>query len=152
MPGRKSGDPMTLRSDRTCRLIAVVLVSLAPSVASGTKYDTRPRLARILANSATFVVQNGWNSVAVYRIGDGKLLHKFPANGRVNKFDVTADERFLVVACADGTVAVWDLSAGDRLWRKNSRDTGLEYAYDVSFAWDGKSFIVCNDRDFASIF
>jgi hypothetical protein len=121
-------------------------------VAHGTKYDTRDRPAFLLPRSKQFVVQDAWDSVATYGIKDGEVVHKFPARERVNKFDVTADEEFLVIACADGSVGVWELETGNRRWWKGQRATGLNYIYDVSFARDGKSLVLSSEAGYAAIY
>jgi hypothetical protein len=87
----------------------------------------------------------------MYGIGDGKLIHRFPAGSRVHKFDVSEDEKFLIVAC-DRAIGAWDLISGLQLWSKGPNEAGIEPSYDISLAWNGKSFVVCNERDFALVY
>jgi hypothetical protein len=119
--------------------------------AVGTTIDRSPRPALLLKGGARFLAQDGWDSVALYDAAGGQALRRFPAGARVNKIDLTADETSLLIACADGSLGVWDVATGEIVWRKGPADTGLGYAYDASFAHDGKSFVVCNSRDFALI-
>lgn len=79
------------------------------------------------------------------------VVHRFPAPGWVNEIAVTADETRLLIACSDGSLAVWEIETGKRLWEQNPKQTGLGYVYDASFAHDGMSCIVCNHRDHALI-
>jgi WD40 repeat protein len=119
--------------------------------AFGTTLDRSPPPALLLKGAARFLVQDGWDSVALYDAANGQALRRFPAGARVNKIDLTADEKFLLIACADGGLSVWDVMSGENVWRKRPAGTGLDYVYDASFAYDGKSFVVCNSQDFALV-
>jgi len=104
--------------------------------------DMRPRPTILLRNSNRVIAQNGWNSAALYRVDDGQFLHAFPAKERVEKIAVTPDEESLLIACADGSVSLWSVETGEKLWHKTPSQTGLGFIHDASFAQNGKSFIV----------
>ena len=119
--------------------------------ALGTTIDMRPRPAILLKGAGKFLAQDSSDSVALYDAGNGQALHRFPASARVNEFDLTTDEKFLLIACADGGLGLWDIDTGGNVWRKTPQQTRLGSAYDPCFAQDGKSFAVCGYRDFAVI-
>jgi WD40 repeat protein len=66
--------------------------------------------------------------------------------------EATADERFLLVACANGEIGVWNIGTGDKLWWHTPSQSGLGYIYDASFSWDCRTLVACNDSDFAVVF
>ena len=117
----------------------------------GTTIDMRPRPAILLKGAGRFLAQDSSDSLALYDASNGQALRRFPAGAHVNEFDLTTDERFLLIACADGRLSLWDVASGENVWRMTSRQTGLDFIYDASFASDGKSFVVCNYRDFCVI-
>jgi WD40 repeat protein len=141
---------MSLNRTPRCWTAALLLAAFCAQ-ARGTTYDRTPRPALLLQHAEAFIAQDGWDSVALYRLKDGAKLFQFPAGRRVNEIDVTSDDRFLLVACADGSLGLWDLNTGGRVWWKESAQTGLGYVYDVSFAHDGRSFVASNERDFAVV-
>jgi hypothetical protein len=134
----------------TAALFAVLVLCLNGERTEGTKPKMEPKPALLLARSKQVVVFDSMISLAAYGVTDGKRLHRFQAGGRIQKFDVSADERFLV-CCGEGLVALWDLQRGQRLWQRRPRMPDLIDIYDVSFAWDGLSFIV-SSRGFAVVY
>ena len=128
-------------------MLALVALWSVPGVASALSIDMSPRRPVLLADGTRFVAQDGWNSLALYRAADAAVIYQFPAPGWVNRVAVSADERWLLIACSDASLAVWDLGTGNRVWEQSRRQTGLEYVYDASFAHDGESCVVCGRGD-----
>jgi hypothetical protein len=89
--------------------------------------------------------------VALYDATNGQLIYRFPAGARVEGIDLTSDEKYLLIACTDGRLNVWDIETGENVWQRTPRQTRLGYASTPCFALDGKSFVVRGDRDFAVI-
>lgn len=138
---------------RAFRLVFLASVAwcCGSGIAFGTTYVVTPKPVMLLKDSKRFIAQDGWNSVALYRIGDATAIHRFPAPERVQQIAVTPDEKRLLVACSDGSVAVWDVETGKRLWEQTGKQTGLGY-YHASLAHDGESCIVCDGTDQAIVF
>jgi len=120
-------------------------------VAQATTIDQSPRPTILFGKSGRFIVQDAWNSVALYRAADGKRLRKFGAKQRINVFDVTADEGALLVGYRDGSLGLWDINTGKNLRWQDPAQTGLKYVSDACFAHDGRSFVVCDHQDIALI-
>src|SRR5262249_12982875 len=87
--------------------------------------------------------QDGWNSLALYRIADGSVVYCFPAPAEVHgAVAVSPDEKHLLVACSDGSLLLWRIETGERAWLKGPGETGLKSIQDVSFAGNGERFAV----------
>ena len=77
------------RATPRCRGFGIVVLAAAgwlvgAGAALGTSYDTSPRPVVLLADAARFVAQDGWDSVALYRVGGAAPVRRFPAPGGVN--------------------------------------------------------------------
>jgi hypothetical protein len=131
------------------RLTALALLCLAPQAVLGTSPDIRPRPARLLQGCRTFITQDAWNSMALFDVKDGRVIHRFPSEGWVRQIAVTADEKLLLVAADDGRLDLWDLNTGERRWQKQ---LGFGYLYDISFSGDGLSFSAGGDLGTAGVF
>jgi len=135
------------------RYAALALITCLPGeIAEAKTIDQSPCPTILLTKSRQFIVQDAWNSVALYSINDGEPIRRFPAGARVNKVEATTDEERLLVACDNGEIGVWKIATGDKLWWHTSSRSGLGYIHGASFSWDGKSLVACNRRDFAVIF
>jgi WD40 repeat protein len=132
--------------------LAFVLALIAPATATATKENTSPRTTIILESSGRFLAQDSWKGVALYKISDLSLIRSFRAKESVCTFDVTRDEAVVLLGCGDGSLAAWELTSGKLLWEFSPAKSGLRYVYDVCFAADGKSVIVCDLQDQALIF
>jgi hypothetical protein len=138
---------MKVRPALTAALLALLVLCVQGERAEGTKIDDRPRPAVLVGKAGLVVALKAEDCLAAYTLKGGTPLQEFQAGGPVQEFDVSADGRFL--ACSgSGYVAVWDLQAGRRLWQLGPARTGLKFAYDLSFARDGRSFVV---TDYAGI-
>jgi hypothetical protein len=133
-------------------LIALVVCGSFQSPASGTTYDTRPRESILLEDSARFVAQDGMDSVALYQVADGSVVHRFPAPAYVKRIALSPDEKHLLVACKDGSLVLWRVATGERLWQKNPGESGVRYVWDASFSVSGERFVVCDYQDRAVVF
>jgi hypothetical protein len=116
-------------------------------IAFGETIDRSPRKAILLNDSKRFIVQDAWNCVALYQLGEVMPIHRFPTPGWVENLAVTSDEKRLLVACSNGSLGVWEVETGTRVWEQ----TGLGYIFDVSFAHNGESCIVCDAKGNAII-
>src|SRR5437016_3404765 len=58
--------------------LALASCCVFAGAAHGTRFATNPRRSILLEKSAAFVVVDAWNSVTMYRLKDGKAIHKFP--------------------------------------------------------------------------
>lgn len=128
-----------------------MLSLLVAPPATGTTYDRSPRPTVLLAGSSRFVAQDSWDGVALYRLSDRSLVHRFRVPAGVCTFAVTPDEKVLLLAGADGSLAAWDLATAATRWSLSPSRSGLSYVDDVCFAGDGRSVIVCNSQDEAFI-
>jgi hypothetical protein len=133
-------------------LLATAVTLLSAPTATGTTYDRRPRPTAVLAVSGQFIAQDASDGVALYRLGDTSLVRRFRARAAVYKFAVTADEKVLLMACDDGSLAAREVATGRALWDLSRSRSGLSFVYDVCFARDGRSVIVCGANDRALIF
>jgi hypothetical protein len=138
--------------NRTSGWFALFLAGVAPAGIQANTYKPIPRSAVLLPRSERFIALDAWNSAALYEIGDGQVVYRFPAKERIDHFAATADESRLLVACGDGSLGLWNLETGANVWWQTSKISGLRDPHDASFARDGKSCIVCNERDNAVIF
>jgi WD40 repeat protein len=104
----------------------------------------------LLGKSGKILVQKRGDTLATCSLQDGKLIHTFRMHRGFSQYDVSADERWLV-GCNSGDVRVWNLQTGQQLWHQDQGQSSIGWSCDVSFSWDGLSFVVCGNRDlFAS--
>lgn len=99
---------------------------------------------------------------AAYSVTDGRLVNEFPVSSATAAMSVTADERFLAVGCIDGTVSVWRIASGNRVWvetvikqpakRPRMRGRARKRVWDVSFAGNGRSLVVAAGTDGAVVY
>jgi hypothetical protein len=111
-----------------------------------------PRPAALLTKSGGFIAQNAPNSVALYRVADGRLLHSFAVGGAITQIDVTADEELLLITCDDGSLSVWTIATGVRRWQHGRSQSGLSYIYDGAFAGNGKSLVACDSAGKVAVY
>ncbi len=130
--------PAMVRS-RVRWLLAQLLALALPLAARGTSIDTSPVQARLLSDSTRFITQDSPNSLALYRVSDGQLLQRFPVSEFVNDFDVTSDERLLVVTYGNGGIGAWSVATDAEAWWRSAWVSGLGYTYDVSLSQNGKT-------------
>jgi hypothetical protein len=141
-------------STRCCASIFLALLVLfwpMNMLLSATNYDHNPRSAVLCKDADRFIVQDGWDSVAMYRASDRSTVHRFFGGSEITEIAVSDDEKLLLLACADGCLSMWEIETGRRAWAQSSTESGLGYVYGTSFAHDGQSCIVCNERDEAVI-
>src|SRR5262245_30490850 len=93
-------------------LLAVALTLLAAPAAPGKQFDTSPRPTLVLPLSGQFLAQDAMNGVALYRLTDRGLVHRFRAGGEVRMFVVTSDEKILLIGCWNGSLSARDLTTG----------------------------------------
>jgi WD40 repeat protein len=135
----------------TAALLALLVLCVQGERAEGTKIDVRPRPALLVGQAGLLVALKADDCLAAYSLEDGTLAHEFQAGDWVQAFDVSADGRFL--ACSgSGHVSAWDLRSGSRLWQLGPPRSGLHSAEDVSFAWDGRSFVVSDYPGHAAVY
>lgn len=132
-------------------LLTLLLSCFLNAYVQGETVDKGPRPALLLGKTEHFVVQDAWNSVALYKRDDTNPVRRFLATAQINKLDVTSDEQLMLILC-EREVAVWNIQTGENVWRKTSSESGLGYIYDGCFAHDGKSLVVCNEATFAVVF
>jgi hypothetical protein len=126
------------------RLVALILLLIAVTPnAMGTSIDMTPRPALLLRGDR-FLAQDSWDCVALYE-STGQLLRRFPVGAPVQQFDLTTDEKFLLVGCRDGSLSLWDTTTGAAVWRRTH-----DYLFDLSFSQNGERFVVCRG-EFASV-
>lgn len=130
-------------------LLASVVCCVVIDDARGTTYDQRPRPA-VLFSDGQFVAQEAINTVTLHG-ATGTPVNKFVAAGDISHLAVTPDERYLALAGA-GFVMAADLQSGKTMWSKVGAQSGLSHVYDVSFAWDGRTFVVSNVDGFVQIY
>jgi hypothetical protein len=106
----------------------------------------------LLENGDHFIAQNAWNSLALYRVADGSLIHAFPAPTRIGPIALSLDEQHLLVTCTDGSLLLWHVATGERIWFQKPRATDIKYPYDASFAGNGGRFVVCDEQDKVVVF
>lgn len=133
----------TFRGTLLCGLLAVLVRAAAPAVAFATTYDFSPRQAILFADGTKFIAQDGWNSAALYRTADGAAIHRFPAPNRVNCIAISPDEKRLLVACSDGSLLLWNVESGERVWQKEPVATGLKYIWGATFSGNGERIMAC---------
>jgi WD40 repeat protein len=127
---------------------ALVCLLLATS-AFGTKVSVAPRPSLWLTTGA-FLALDDEDSVTLYD-QKGTTLRRFGASF-ISAIAVTSDEKFLLLACYDGQLKLFDIHTGATIWTKRPLDTGLRFVHDASFAWDGRSLIVCDEEGQAFIY
>ena len=132
-------------------LLALLVYCCGRSSALANSPDQRPRTAILLNDSQRFIAQDAWNSTALYRVGDGTMIYRFVAPTWINEIAITPDEKFLLLACNDGSLSLWEIDTGQRVWKQSASQSGLKYAYDANFAYNGKSCVVCDSVDKAVI-
>src|SRR5262249_53473986 len=88
--------------------LALLVGGVVPAVAAGTSIITRPRVTIVLEDGKRFIAQDGWTSLALYRIADGSVVYCSPAPAEVHgAVAVSPDEKHLLVACSDGSLLLW---------------------------------------------
>jgi WD40 repeat protein len=127
---------------RQLSLVVCVLILLALGHPAQAMIDISPRIALLMRNSPRFLALDAWNSVTLYSAKDGKPIHKFPSKAAVEAITLTPDEESLLVASGDACLTLWSVETGQQLWHKTPAQTGLGCTYDLSFAHNGKTFIV----------
>ena len=136
-------------------LFALVLSCSAPAVTFARSVDTTPRHAILCADGERFVAEDEGSGLALYRITDGTILRRFAirgtVHGRVKNLVLSPDEKRLLVACADGSLVLWNTETGERVWQKEPDATGLAKAMEVwfprsaNFAANGERFAYPTD-------
>ena len=111
--------------------------------------DGRPRPCAIMSRSQRIVAQDAWNSMAVYEISDGALVHRFGSGGWVRRFAITQDDRYALLCSASGELHLWDVEAGERLWHQLA---GLGSLHDASFSGNGEFIIAGGDLCTVGVF
>jgi WD40 repeat protein len=131
-------------------VLVLLLVCCSAGTALGITYDKTPRQTILLSDSTRFIAEDGWNSMALYRVSDASLMQRFKALSQIAKVAITSDEKFLLIACENGSLSVWEVDTGQRVWQQSRSESGLTSVYDASFAANGESCIVCDVRDQAA--
>lgn len=129
--------------------LSVLLVLAITTPALGTTISTVPRPAYLLA-SGKFIAQDSPKSVCVYD-SNGTTAARFTSAG-VTTIASSADEKYLLIGCDDGSVTASDLKTGCSLWSRSRAETLLRYIYDVSFSQDGRFCVICGASDRAIVF
>jgi len=134
---------MWRRTALLCLLLATPALGLSVSLAP------RPSL---WLTTGEFLALDAQDSLTLYD-QKGTTIRRFAGVGNfVQAIAATSDERFLLLAGYDGRLSLFDLRTGAQLWTKTPKDTALGWIHDASFAWDGRSLVVCNDRGEAIIY
>ncbi len=121
------------------------------STALANSPDQSPRTAILLNDSKRFIARDAWNSTALYRVADGIMIRRFVAPTWINNIAITSDEKFVLLVCNDGRLSLWDIETGQQVWEQSASRSGLQYAYDATFAQNGESCVVCDSVDKAVI-
>jgi hypothetical protein len=132
-------------------MTALALLWSGTGSACGTTYDTNPGWTFLFSDAKRFIAQDAWNSMAVYRVEDGAVVFRFKASDQICTAAISPDETLLLLGCEDAALTLWDIETGQQVWTLSGQQTGLRYVYDASFAQNGKSLIVCDERDQALI-
>ncbi|MFO0797251.1 MAG: WD40 repeat domain-containing protein [Gemmataceae bacterium] len=140
------------RSTTKVVVLASFVCALTPVVASATTYSFEPHQTILLSDATTFIAHDAWNSVALYRIADGSVVHRFPGTARIGPMALSPDERHLLVSGKDGSLMLWRLADGERVWELSARDGGQGYVWDVGFAGNGERCAVCAGSDTVVVF
>jgi hypothetical protein len=74
-------------------------------------------------------------------------IRRFRAHASIVSFAVTPDESILVLAGCDGSLEAYEISTGATSWNLPPAKSGLQYIYDISFAFDGSSLTACDYQD-----
>ncbi len=133
-------------------LLVIGLTLTGVGTASGDSIDTSFRETVLLPISKQFIAPEHPNGLALYRLSDLSLVHRFRAPAPVGKFAVTSDESLLLLACDDGTVSCYGVATGESCWALSPSQSGLGCAHDICPAHDGKSVVVCDREGRAAIF
>jgi WD40 repeat protein len=123
----------------------------SPGIGSATP-NQRHRTTIVFNDSKRFVAQDSWDSVALYRVSDATVIHRFVGSHFVNLFATTPDEKSLLVVCRGGILSLWNVETGKLVWQQSGWASGLDHVYDASFANNGDSFIVGDYKGQAIIF
>jgi hypothetical protein len=132
--------------------MALLVACFSTGTALGITYDKTPRPTILLSDFMRFIAEDGWNSMALYRVGDALLMQRFKALSQIEMVAITSDDKFLLIACEDGSLSLWEVDTGHRVWQQSRSESGLSSVYDASFADNGESCVVCDVRDQALIF
>src|ERR1700722_8160128 len=89
--------------------------------------------------------------MALYRVRDATVIHRFPANRGITDIALTTDETLFLIACDDGTLSLWEVESGKRLWQQSRSQSGLRVIFDSTFALNDESCIVACDQGQAII-
>jgi WD40 repeat protein len=130
-------------------ILALSVYSCGRNTALATSISRSPKTAILLNDSKRFIAQDAWNSTALYRVGDGTMIHRFVAPDWIEGIAISPDETFLLLASFGGKISLWKTDTGEQVWASQS---GLESVHSPSFARNGESCIVCGTRDEARIF
>src|SRR5262245_43017055 len=97
---RTSPMPACRRTTLVLLLLGVLLL-LPQHLALGTTLRRQPVPAALLQRSKQFLAYESDTTLALYRLRDGSVIRRFSAPARVTRFDVTADDKRLVLGSED---------------------------------------------------
>jgi WD40 repeat protein len=134
---------MKSHSRNTFHLGAALLLWVLPTnVAFATTIDMRPYQAVVLNDGVHCIVHDSHSSLAMYRVADATLVHRFNSSKRIAAYTLSPDQAHLLVAVSEGQFHVWDVSTGALVRKLTQRDTGLLTANVVGYSGNGRRFAV----------
>ncbi len=143
---------VAMRTERPFWALAVVALCLLAAPAAGLSIyiDASPRPAILLRKSDRFIVISAWNSVGLYSLKDGKLLREFPVGEHLDgPGQMDPGEQFLVNVNRNGTISLWEIDSGKKLWSKRPfPEEKRLYALVMSFSADGGRLLILGDKKF----
>jgi WD40 repeat protein len=118
--------------------LAFAQALLVTTGATATTIDMSPHRTLVLPGSQQFLVRDAWNGVALYRLSDRSVVHRFRGPSEVSAFAASSDEKMVILACDNGALSAFDLASGERLWKQSP----LSSVSKVGFSSDGQSILV----------
>ena len=141
---------MAMRTERPFWALTVVALCLLTVPAAGLSIYSAPHPAILLRKSDRFIVISAWNSVGLYSLKDGELLREFPVGEYLGgPGQVDPGEQFLVNVNREGTISLWEIDSGKKLWSKRPfpEEKRLS-ALVLSFSADGGRLLILGDKKF----
>jgi WD40 repeat protein len=145
----------TFRGAFWCGLLAMVLCCALSAGAVAVSPRVAPWHVVLFSDGTQFVAYQRDSTLTLYRTADGSVARQFEAPGSVWSIALSPAEKRLLVVCDDGTLVLWDVQSGERIWQSAFAETALRvpawFAGSASFAGNGERF-VCPTWDGALVF
>ncbi len=129
-----------------CFTFLTVCLLAAPATGSRPGPE-RPHPAILLRKSNRFIALSAWNSVGLYSLKDGELLREFPVREYFFLYGpgtVDPEEQFLVNVNRKGTISLWEIDSGKKLWSNSPFPE--ETIFLLSFSADGGRLLIRGPR------